>query len=315
MKSDMKEGTEETRLNDGVTLPVATDAEQPFAACYARLYDKFKRFAWAELRDADIAEEAVQSTLVAIWQRHLIRAGTRYVELDPLAFRMLKLRIGKLDRDRRVPAKEPTPLSRWAARAKRAVSPAVKRAAPSVKPGEPRLEDVVDAALAEMTPRCREVFLLRRESELSFKEIAVLCDTGPRSVSALMHRAQFVLREHVDRAGFGMADRRTAADSGRWKIADFAREPDLYESQEAIIERDGNPDSALISDYIAGELSLKRRKEVARRLEEEPAFREIAEPLLMAWSVSPRSKPVPPQDLLRSWHQARARAELPAVAD
>lgn len=279
-----------------------SSALEAFAACHERLYPTFKRFAWAELDDAGLAEEAAVSTLVAMWERHLIGGGNRFIDVDPLAFQMLKLRISNHQRARSV-AHQPLSLASLAARAK-----AWLPAAPVTHP--PELDQVVRTALAEMRPRCREVFLLRRESGLSFREIAALCGTGVRSVSALMHRAQFVLRDHVDRAGFGSAERRNAADTGRWRIAEFNREPDFYESQEAIIEREGNPESALISDYIVGEMSAERAAEVARRLEDDAEFREIAEPLLMAWSVAPTSEPVSPGDRALAWDQVRQRARI-----
>jgi RNA polymerase sigma-70 factor, ECF subfamily len=281
-------------------MSAAMDA---FSACHERLYPVFKRYAWAELEDAALAEETAVSTLVALWERHVIGGGNRFIDVDPLAFRMLKLRISNHLRARSV-AHQPLSLAALAARAKSWL--------PASTAAQPDLEHVVRQALAEMRPRCREVFLLRRESGLSFKEIAALCGSGVRTVSALMHRAQFVLRDHVDHAGFGSAERRNAADTGRWRIAEFNREPEFYESQEAIIEREGNPESALISDYIVGEMSAERAAEVARRLEEDSEFREIAEPLLMAWSVSPTSEPVSPDELTRAWDQVRQRAQITA---
>ncbi|HYC52788.1 MAG TPA: sigma-70 family RNA polymerase sigma factor [Gemmatimonadaceae bacterium] len=283
---------------------ISSGAVQPrdaFAACYQKLYPRFKRYAWAELGDAATAEEATISTLVALWERQVITAN-KFVELESLAYRMLKLRISNIERARSKDTGKPTMLSSLAARARSWIDG---------ETGDPDLEQVVNTALAEMRPRCREVFLLRREAGMSCAEIAAMCGTGPRSVTALMHRAQFVLRDHVDRAGFGSAARRSAADTGRWRIAEFNREPEHYESQEAIIEREGNPESALISDYIIGELSTERATEVARRLEEDDAFREIAEPLLMAWSLAPRSQPVTSDELARSWDDVRRRAGVP----
>lgn len=287
-------------------VPCATDVERPFAACFGRGYSRFHRYAWGELRDATAAKDATQSTFAAVWQRYFMGAENRHVDVDRLAFRMLKLRLdGGRARSPATDASHTPPRGfAWAARA-------VRRITGGQGNETQALAQVVDVALDAMRPRCREVFLLRRECGLSYKDIAALCGTDVDSVSALMHRAQFALRDHVDRAGFGAVARRTAADTGRWKIAEFSREPDLYESQEAIIERDGNPDSALISDYIAGELSPAQEHAVAVRLERDPEFRVIAEPLLMAWSVPPTSRPLSEQDILRAWHEVRRRAQLP----
>lgn len=300
-----KRELETDRTAPGEPLPVGGDNERAFAECFARVYERFKRYTWAALRNPESAEDVVQSTLVAIGQRHFLGAENPFVEAEPMAFRMLNLRVSKQNHERQRHAKSQNRFPTWTEKAKRLMPRAVRSHA--------TLDAVVDAALAEMSPRCREVFLLRREAVMSFKEIAALCNTGPRSVSALMHRAQFVLRDHVARAGFGSADRQRAADTGRWRIAKFTREPEFYESQEAIIERDGNPDSALLSDYIAGELSSRKTVEVAQRLEQDAEFRELAEPLLMAWSVPPTSTPVSREELVSAWLQVRALAGLPAI--
>ncbi len=300
-----KRETEPDRTNPGEPLPVGGDHERAFAECFARVYERFKRYTWAALRNSETAEEAVQSTLVAIGQRHFLGTENRFVEAEPLAFRMLNLRVSKQNHERLRHATSQNRFPSWTEKAKRLM--------PRKARGHATLDDVVESALAEMSPRCREVFLLRREALMSFKEIAALCNTGPRSVSALMHRAQSVLREHVAKAGFGSADRQRAADTGRWRIAKFIREPDFYESQEAIIERDGNPDSALLSDYIAGELSSRKTVEVAQRLEQDAEFRALAEPLLMAWSVPPTSAPVSREELVNAWLQVRAMSGLAAI--
>jgi hypothetical protein len=67
----------------------------------------------------------------------------------------------------------------------------------------------------------------------------------------------------------------------------------------------------VISDYIAGELPPTKAQEVAWRLERDAAFRDIAEPLLMAWSVQPTARPLSDAELLSAWHEVRRRAHLP----
>ena len=220
---------------------------------------------------------------------------------------MLKLRIDHARNAR--PARSDAAghtLAAWASRARRLLTPDDSQS--------DALGRVVQQALDAMRPRCREVFLLRRESAQTFKDIAFLTGTDIKSVSALMHRAQCVLRDHVERAGFGVDARRRAAESARWKISEFSREPEQFESQEAIIERAGNPDSAIISDYVVGELPVSDSAQVAERLERDPDFRAIAEPLLVAWSAPPRSHPVSGEEVRRSWVLVCERAGLPVLA-
>ena len=68
--------------------------------------------------------------------------------------------------------------------------------------------DVVDRALNKMSPRSREVFLMRRETGMTYEEIAKATGVSKTTVNSLMHKAQVVLREHVTKAGFATARRR-----------------------------------------------------------------------------------------------------------
>ena len=284
------------------TLPRVTQAESAFAACFDRSYPILKRYAWGELGEPEPALAVTLGTFEALWQRLFTTPPNPFVQPERIAFRMLKLRIDQTaSRKGRRDGTVQT-LTAWASRARQWIG---VDDAPS-----DRLGHVVQQALDAMRPRCREVFLLRRESALRFKDIASLTGTDVKSVSALMHRAQFVLRDHVERAGFGADARRHAAKSAQWKIAGFSREPEAFESQEAIIERAGNPDSAVISDYIAGELPDHESAQVSERLERDPEFRAIAEPLLVAWSAPPRSLPVSDEELRSSWGVVCQRAGL-----
>ena len=85
------------------------------------------------------------------------------------------------------------------------------------------------------------------------------------------------------------------------------------EIHEAMLDRELNPDFALISDFACGELPEAKAAEVRARLETDPDFRELAEPLLLAYSVPPKTKPMSHQELLRAWLQVRRRAGMPAV--
>lgn len=95
---------------------------------------------------------------------------------------------------------------------------------------------------------------------------------------------------------------------------EFLRDPrDVREVHEAMLERELDPDFALISDYVCGELSEERATYVRARLESDPDFRDLAEPLLLAWSVPPKSKPMSHDELQHSWLQLRRRAGMPPV--
>jgi hypothetical protein len=71
-----------------------------------------------------------------------------------------------------------------------------------------------------------------------------------------------------------------------------------------------NPDLALISDYLANELDPERVAEVRRRLEEDPAFRDFAAPIVAMWNVTPawKREPIAHAEVERSWAKFTKRA-------
>lgn len=183
-------------------LPTVSASEPAYNALYARMYDRMIRYATIELRDADAAADLVQGVFVSIWHQHFRMDEEVAQDHDALVHRMVTFRLSNYKRDlTRYHMRLATHLSMWAGRAKRWMIPVA-----GVEHDE--LVDVIDGALNAMTPRCRQVFIMRRESEMSFKEIAGITGVGEETVRSLMHRAQVVLREHVDRAGFGSSARR-----------------------------------------------------------------------------------------------------------
>src|SRR5262245_60737384 len=69
--------------------------------------------------------------------------------------------------------------------------------------------------------------------------------------------------------------------------------------EEAVNDRD----LGLITDFLANELDPAQVADVRRRLEEEPAFRDFAAPIVAAWNVAPRwrREPTESTEIVRSW--------------
>jgi hypothetical protein len=93
---------------------------------------------------------------------------------------------------------------------------------------------------------------------------------------------------------------------------EIRRPGDLADADGPVDSEDmlDDPELGLITDYLMGELPPERVAEVKRRLEEDDAFRELAAPLVLAWSVPPRWKrqPMPRAELVRSWDEFTKRA-------
>src|SRR5690348_16757624 len=105
------------------------------------------------------------------------------------------------------------------------------------------------------------------------------------------------------------ADRRRAAADGSIELQDEA----LEAAVRAEIGEDYD-DYALITAYLAGDLSPADRQRVEERLGADQKFRALAEPLMMVWK---RSVPVEePEDLAtrnaaeQSWERLKKRIEL-----
>ena len=69
----------------------------------------------------------------------------------------------------------------------------------------------------------------------------------------------------------------------------------------------------LITMYLNGRLDPERAEAVRKRLEEDAAFRDFAEPLLIAWSIPPRHerKPRPAGETERAWEEFVKRTGWP----
>lgn len=147
-----------------------------FAAIFRRYYDALCAFAEGLVESADDAEEVVSEVFVRIWQtrerlavrvslKSYLYAATRNIALNHL---------------RRLGAEE-----RMIGRA------SIQGALPGVlSPADAgasdldtrELEQAIDAAIASLPPRRREIFLLHRLHGLTYAEIAAALEIAPKTV-------------------------------------------------------------------------------------------------------------------------------------
>ena len=152
--------------------------EQFFRGWYPRLADYAVRI--VENRDA--AEDAVQDVLIALWQRR-----EKLPEASALVgylFRSVRNRSLNQLRQRRT-------RNKWLA----TVDPEPTLAAEAETGIEDQeLDRAYRAALAEVSPRGREVFLLSRDHGLSYPQIAETLGISVKTVETLMGRVLRALR-------------------------------------------------------------------------------------------------------------------------
>ena len=92
---------------------------------------------------------------------------------------------------------------------------------------------------------------------------------------------------------------------------------DVREEQEALLERQQDPDFALASDYAVGALTEQQDREVRARIERDPAFRDLVEPLLALNERGPALKRPTRQEMETGWRKlldrVRRLSDDPAI--
>lgn len=152
---------------------------------YARLYG----VAYSYLRAADAAEDAVQGALLKVWRR----GGA--LDLDaplPFLFRAVRNQcITELRRQRRWHDVElddvDTPFAD-----ETAFTPIAELEAAD-------LSVAIEQAIGELPERCRLIFLMSREQELTYIEIARTLGISPKTVETQMGKALRRLRQRLAR--------------------------------------------------------------------------------------------------------------------
>jgi len=173
-------------MDDGELLRrIQAGDEGAYDAAFRAWYPVLVRVATAVLRDTDAAEEVSQDVMVQLWQRrHVVDVDTplKAYLLRAVRNRALNhLRHLKVRRDSE-PDVELTynaPLSA------------------DMPSGAQELSVAAQKAVAELPPRCREIFELSRVDGLKYSEIAEALDISQKTVEAQMGKALRILRERL----------------------------------------------------------------------------------------------------------------------
>ena len=183
-------------------LPELTDSEllarirtgdrQAFERLFRQWYPRLCDWAFRLLESRDGAEDAVQEVFVAMWQ-----GRERLTEAQSLpAYLHRAVRNRALNQIRQ---------QKTAGRLL-AMFDTEPEIAPDAETGlaDGELDAVYRAALAELAPRGREIFLLSREQGLTYSQIAATLGISVKTVETMMGRALRALRA---RLGEKLADR------------------------------------------------------------------------------------------------------------
>ncbi|MQA91682.1 MAG: sigma-70 family RNA polymerase sigma factor [Gemmatimonas sp.] len=138
------------------------------------------------LGDPDEGEDIVQEALVRLWTKR--GSGPVDTPVAPFLFRVV--RNLALNRSRDLGVRMRFALSRLG-------MPVVRSPTPADDCAASELATAVDAALARLPARRREVFELSRVHGLSYQQIAEVLEISPQTVANQMSRALLDLRGHL----------------------------------------------------------------------------------------------------------------------
>jgi RNA polymerase sigma-70 factor (ECF subfamily) len=164
---------------------LSTGDEAAFDALFRAWYAPLVRIAEGIVRERAIAEEVVQDVLLEVWRRRAQLGG----EDSPRAYLIRAARNRALNhlRHLRVQQKSAPYVGGRSEDAPEGTSRLV----------EAELDAAVRVAVAELPPRCREVFELSRVHGLSYAEIARSLEISVKTVEAQMGKALRTLRERL----------------------------------------------------------------------------------------------------------------------
>ncbi len=159
--------------------------ESAYATVFRTWYAPLVRFLDAMLRQRDEAEEVAQEVMLELWEHRTTIDPERPVQA--WLFRAARNRALNVLRHRNV-------------RAVAAPGIALLSSAPTpsdVAATEHEMQAALHEALADLPPRCREVFALSRADGLKNAEIAAKLGVSIKAVEAQMARALRALRERM----------------------------------------------------------------------------------------------------------------------
>jgi RNA polymerase sigma-70 factor (ECF subfamily) len=182
----------------------AADTDARFDALVRGHYARLCNFALRLLGSSDVVEDIVQDVFLAIWKQ---RATFRYD--DPLPYLYKAVRNRAVMHARRQGVRH-----RWQEREEAAGQPpCIDDTATEVECTD--LAREMARAIDALPERCRLVFTMSREQELSYGEIARLLGISVKTVETQMGRALKTLRNQL--ADYLTVALTVAASAGGWR--------------------------------------------------------------------------------------------------
>ena len=179
-------------VSDGLmAAAVAQGDHQAFELLFHLYYNRLCVFAEAQVRSSVIAEELVEDVFCWIWE-HRSNWGSQVTGSGVKPYLYAAVR----NRALRHLARQQVATREYMLAESRADSLGTGAAAPPLDEAVETNEFVraVERAVAELPPRCRQVFALHRQHELSYAEIAHIMGISIRTVENQLAKALKTLR-------------------------------------------------------------------------------------------------------------------------
>lgn len=178
----MQPTTSDTELMERVR----SGDELAFELLFRRYKGRLYAYLWRRVHDEALAADLAQETFVRLWQSRL-----RWQDSGSLGSYLIRTaqRL-TIDEYRRREVR-----NRWSRDMASVAVPVARAPDRELEQRELRLR--LDEAIGALPERTREVFILKRDAGLSYREIAELMEISPKTVDAQMNRALRQLRDRL----------------------------------------------------------------------------------------------------------------------
>jgi RNA polymerase sigma-70 factor, ECF subfamily len=190
-----------------LSLAPSVNPEQILESLFATWSGQLTVIASDLVPDPDDAHDLVSQAYIELWNRFISLGRVPKAGYEAFLFGAVRLRAMK-NRHRRWHRKRLLEAYNYAA----GIVGAVRHwMLPSHRFDAADLERIVKEALADMTPRCRELQIMHRHAGMSVAEIAAALEISPETSASMLQRGNRVLRQHLVKAGYSPEGRRASA--------------------------------------------------------------------------------------------------------
>jgi len=177
-----------TNLSDQELAALLKTGDQ---LAYTEIFERYNsvllRHAFRLLSNDDEAYDVVQDVFLQLWQK---RAGLEFkVSLSAYLFTAIKNRIFKLFAHQKVVMRYVDSISAFMVEGYNLVEDEVR---------QKELAVLIDKEIALLPPKMREVFLLNKKEELSYKEIAERLNITDQTAKQQVYKALKILKPKLD---------------------------------------------------------------------------------------------------------------------